>query len=478
MKKMTAQQVAALKPRERPYETTVDNGLELRVAMNGVKTWIVRYVVDRKQRDYRLPRQYGLVTDEGHLSLADARNEAMRIRALARNGIDIQVQEEEARAAEVARKAQLLAAETERKALLERENLTVCNMFEVWLRDGVRRQDDNAGLRRSFDADVLPSIGKRPIRELTEHDVRAVLRAIVARGANRTAVIVRNNLAQLFAWAEKRQPWRKLLVDGNPIDLIEIEKIVSPDFDLDYQRERILPDDEIRELRDIFRQMRVNYDNAPNKRVCVQPVEETTQLAMWIMLSTLCRVGETSMARWEHVDLDAGKWFIPKTNVKRKVANLDVFLSPFALEHFRQLHKITGHTEWCFPAQDLEGHIGVKSFSKQIGDRQTQFKKGRDGGPRRPMKNRRQDNSLVLGGGARGEWTPHDLRRTGATVMQSLGVSLDVIDRCQNHVLKGSKVRRHYLHHDYAKEKRAAWQLLGDHLSSILSADSSPGKPR
>src|SRR5471030_2125026 len=96
------------------------------------------------------------------------------------------------------------------------------------------------------------------------------------------------------------------------------------------------------------------------------------------------------------------------------------------------------------------------------------FKKSRDGGPRQPMKNRRHDNSLVLGGGKNGAWTHHDLRRTSATIMQSLGVALEIIDRCQNHVLPGSKVRRHYLHHDYAEEKREAWRVLGDRLSSIL----------
>ena len=97
------------------------------------------------------------------------------------------------------------------------------------------------------------------------------------------------------------------------------------------------------------------------------------------------------------------------------------------------------------------------------------FKKGKDGKPRQPMKNRRHDNSLVLNGGKNGAWTPQDLRRTGATLMQSLGVSLEIIDRCQNHVLPGSKVRRHYLHHDYADEKRDAWRLLGDRLSKILN---------
>lgn len=97
------------------------------------------------------------------------------------------------------------------------------------------------------------------------------------------------------------------------------------------------------------------------------------------------------------------------------------------------------------------------------------FKKGIDGNPRQPMKNRRHDNTLVLGGGGNGAWTPHDLRRTGATLMQSLGVSLEIIDRCQNHVLPGSKVRRHYLLHDYADEKREAWSVLGDRLSEFLA---------
>jgi integrase len=85
-------------------------------------------------------------------------------------------------------------------------------------------------------------------------------------------------------------------------------------------------------------------------------------------------------------------------------------------------------------------------------------------------KNRRHDNTRVLGGAKHGAWTPHDLRRTSATIMQSLGIPLDTIDRCQNHVLQGSKIRRHYLHHDYAQEKREAWRHLGERTSMILNA--------
>lgn len=84
------------------------------------------------------------------------------------------------------------------------------------------------------------------------------------------------------------------------------------------------------------------------------------------------------------------------------------------------------------------------------------------------LKGRRNDNSLVLARGANGDWTPNDLRRTGATMMQALGITPVVVDRCQNHVLEGSRVRRHYLTHPYNTEKREAWRRLGEEIEAIL----------
>ena len=77
-----------------------------------------------------------------------------------------------------------------------------------------------------------------------------------------------------------------------------------------------------------------------------------------------------------------------------------------------------------------------------------------------------------------GDWTPHDLRRTGATMMQALGITPEVVDRCQNHVLKGSRVRRHYLTHPYNAEKRDAWTRLGAELEGILNACSPVASAR
>lgn len=485
---LTATKITKHKPLKEQELLSDGNGLFLRFrrcqAGQYSRTWLIAYEHNAKSRYLTLGEYEALVPEveatvyrlppSSRLTLETVRRIAIEIKSWRRARSDPKafLQSEKDR---LAAEAQAMAdAEALRKNQLENENRTVADLYDAWLKDGVRRADGNAELERSLKRDVLPSIGSKRVVELSEHDLRNVLRSVAKRGANRAATILRNDLMQMFTWAEKRQPWRKLMVDGNPMDLIEIKKIVASDYDMNNVRERFLSANELRELKQIFDRMQAEYDASPDKRFGPQPVEKTTQHALWIMLSTLCRVGELSKARWEHVDFDAHTWFIPKTNVKGKVSDFTVYLSDFALEHFQSLHKLTGKTDWCFPSKLSDIHISEKSISKQVGDRQSVFKKNREGQPRRPMKNRRHDNTLVLSGGKKGGWTPHDLRRTGATLMQSLGVTPDIIDRCQNHVLAGGKVRRHYLHHDYAEETKEAWRLFGNRLFIIFEPKSLP----
>lgn len=355
----------------------------------------------------------------------------------------------------------VLQAEHDRK----KHNLTISDLFKAWVSDGVARKDGNANLVRSFTKDVLPVIGQQPVKDLTEHDLRKVYKTVLERGVERTVVALANDMGQMLRWAEKRQPWRALLIEGNPSDLVEIKKMLSHDYT--EQRDRILSADEIRELQDRFAEMETAYTLAPNKYEIERPLAQSTQCALWVCLATMCRIGELLMARWDHVNLVSGEWFIPSENTKAhrgKKQDQTIFLSPFALRQFERLKEISGGTDWVFPATNNKSHVSVKTVSKQIGDRQFQFKSRKD------LAKRVNSNSLVLGEGKNGEWTPHDLRRTGATTMQSLGIPLEIIDRCQNHILAGSKVRRHYMHYDYAKEKREAWAKLGERIEQILSA--------
>ena len=261
---LTATKIEKYKPTKADENLADGNGLSLRfrTGQNGrvSRVWMYSYKSGSKSvyltlGDYQagLPEfETGLyrLAPGAKLTLETARKIAAELTDWRKRKLDPKtfLQAEIDRLAEQAR----AAVETEdlRRQQAEIENLSVQDLFDAWLQDGVRRNDGNAELKRSFNADVLPAIGQKPIKAVTEHDLRSVLRVMVARGVNRAAVVMRNNLTQMFAWAEKRQPWRKLLADGNPMDLIEIGKIVSPNYDLHNRRDRILSDAEIRELRD------------------------------------------------------------------------------------------------------------------------------------------------------------------------------------------------------------------------------------
>jgi len=432
----------------------------------------------------------------------------------------------------------VLAAEAERQADAKTNN----DLSDAWLQDGVKRSDDNLGLHRQLNKHVRPFIGEKLVSQTSEHDIRALLRVIVDRGMNRSAVTVRHDLAQMYHWAEKRQPWRRLLAEGNPIDLVQIETIVSKDYDVNYACDRVLSNPELLELRDLFAAMdreasamtrfdvyqavwqtpilqlarqwgisdrglskacerrniptpprgywqRLAQGAAPVPTPLPDPewnpwvdlvrsqrgLPKRHQCAIWLCLLTTCRIGELLLAEKKHVDLEKGEWFIPKENSKAtrgKRRDFMVFLSPQAKAQFAKLFEMASASQWVFPSPDKDdGPVGVDAVTRQVSDRQLMFKTL----TKKPNK-RILDNSLVLAGGDNGEWTPHDLRRTSATTMQRLRIPNDVIDRCQNHVLGGPTVRRHYLLYDYADEKRGAWEKLGAHVDAMLKSKGSDGR--
>jgi len=458
MTKLTVKQLEALTATDDGRTLREDNGLvaKVRAGVRGV-TVLFRYEfkLDGVKRDYRLgswPKK----------TLAQIRAKRDEAKASVAKGIDPTAAQKAARIEAQAAIASTIA-EAEREAS---ENRTMRDLFEAWLDDGVSRQDGNAELRRSFGKDVLPLIGKKPLRTLTDKDLLSVLRTVKARGLNRSVVILNNDLGQMLRWAEKRQPWRSLMADGNPADLVDVTTLLDSDYQ--EERERVLSAEEIRELHDIFEKLEADYAALPagQKYSGIRPVNQRVQCAIWVCLATLCRIGELLQAEWKHVDFDTGLWFIPAKNTKGhrgKRQDHHVFLSPFALLQFKRLHQETGHTAFLFPNRARDSHVNTKTVSKLIGDRQCRFKNRS-----KPLAGRHHDDSLVLANGQNGAWTPHDMRRTGATMMQSIGVPLDIIDRCQNHLLGGSKVRRHYLRHDYAKEKTEAWKLLGEHIEALL----------
>ncbi|MDR3428217.1 tyrosine-type recombinase/integrase [Silvimonas sp.] len=461
--KWTARELAVI-PSEWKGDTVSDGGGlsgEVRIKADGSIS--IRFKYAFRWLGKVAWHQCGSYPDAG---IADIRAERDRARQKVAEGINPSDEKKAARI-EAQTAIEATIAEAKRKTA---ENLTVSDLFGAWLADGVARQDGNAEITRRFNKDVIPTIGDIALRTLNERDLLSMLRVVRQRGVNRYVVSLFADLNQMLAWGEKRKPWRSLMADGNPADLVDVEKLIDPNYQ--EERDRVLSAGELRELSEIFERMELDYAALPvgKKYSGTRPLDRTAQLALWICLGTLCRIGELLKAEWRHVDLESGEWFIPAENTKGhrgKRQEHHVFLSPFALRQFKELRAISGVTPYLFPASNGENHVCVKTISKRIGDRQEMFKNRT-----KPLSHRRHDNTLVLHKGANGAWTPHDLRRTGATMMQALGITLEIIDRCQNHLLGGSKVRRHYLHHDYAKEKREAWHLLGQRIEAILDSSN------
>jgi integrase len=427
----------------------------------------LRYKVEGRVREVRLG------TWPKKVSLAEMRRERDRVRNEVRQRIDPAQRRLAHRLedqAKIVENERLLAEEAARIEAERIENKPLLDLFDDWVKNGTARKDGGAEIRRTFEKDVLPTLGSTPVRSVTDDDLRAVLRAVgQERGRGRLAVLLFRDLRQMFRWGSKAKSWRRLLAEGDPTASIKVENFVDPDYDLSNMRQRRLSHKEIRELRDIFRKMEADYANAPDRRKAVRPVARETQLALWLCLATCCRIGELLSAEWEHVDLEKGEWIIPRSNYKRvrgdKRPDFLVCLSPFAIRHFKALRDLTDDSRWCFPARHKKDdeHVCLKSISKQVGDRQTKFKNRT-----KPLKGRRNDDSLVLNKGKSGEWTPHDLRRTGSTMMSELKVIGLVRNLCLNHSI-GTKIDQTYDLHDFADEKREAWQLLGDRLEAILA---------
>lgn len=188
----TARAIDALKPTETAYVAIVDNSLMLRVAADGRKTFLVRYWVGGRAKQYTLPQQYG--SGVGQISLKDAEAEARRIQALGRAGTDWPAEQAARLAAKVA------------------DGLTVREAFEDFLerkrrvKDRLplsqRTRDDYTGM---LDRELAKLAGKQLAR-LTAAEIRKAHENIVGER--------RKDYAMAALRAVMR--WHAVSIDGDP----------------------------------------------------------------------------------------------------------------------------------------------------------------------------------------------------------------------------------------------------------------------
>ena len=411
-----------------------------RILKSGDRLFYFRYTNSQGERVFLPVGNYDQSGKDG-LTLREARTKAGELSRLYQAGIrdlrEYQEAEEDARKAtheaEMARlRAEREAAEAEKARQAARK--TVKELFEHWADiDLKNRKDGGAEVRRLFEKDVLPKIGQLAVEDVKKGHVTEVVDAQLNRGVTRMAKLTLSLIRQMFRFAVDRD-----LIEYDPTASIRKSKIGGKDV----ERDRVLSDDEIKALA----------NQIPDAQML-----PSTSIAIWIMLTTCCRIGELIKAEWVDVDLKRATWKIPPENSKNGKPH-EIALSSFAVAWFKDLKKLTEDSRWCYPNASDSGPICPKSITKQIRDRQLPVGK-------EPNKGRSSKaQALVLPGG---KWTPHDLRRTGATIMTALGVLPEVAERCLNHT-EENKVKRVYQRHSYGPEKQEAWDLLGTHTRKLF----------
>ena len=424
-----------------------------RITPTGERRFYFRYTDSKGERLYLLIGPYHPKGTSG-LTVAQAYAKACELSERHRSGVkdlhvDIQKQKEEAQRAEQQQQVDL--AEAAQKAeLVAQRRITIRQLFDRWAKtelaphargDGKRagRKDGGKYTEEQFTRRIFPTLGHIAAEDLRKSDVLAVIDAVKAEGKLRTCNVLLADLKQMLRFAVARE-----IIPHNPLETITKRDAGGSDV----ERDRVLSVDEIKALA----------EKLPNAGMGPRSVH-----AVWLFLSTGARVGELMTARWEHVDTEIKRWHLPQTKNQRTHT---VHLSKFAAEHFSallDLREIDKHgipTPWVFPNAAGTSHVDIKTFGKQLADRQ------RGQTPR--MEHRTKNTAaLSLSGG---KWTAHDLRRTAATLMASLDISTDVIDECLNHMLQ-SRVSRIYIRDRREAQQAIAFDALGEKLTKTLASE-------
>lgn len=426
MAKITIKELQALTSNDNAKTLFDEGGIrgKVRVNKNSISVdFSYRYSINKKSREIRL----GTWPKTSLSQIRINRNNARNFLDLGLDPID-----------EKLKKLNKIK-ELKKKEEIDKTNLNLKisfdNLFEKWHQfELVNRKDGGKDVKRIFEKDVLPVIGHIAVADIRKTDITHILDNVLSRNARRMAKIVLTLLRQIFRFAEDRD-----IVESNPTSSIRKAKIGGKDV----IRERFLSEDEIINL----------HIQLPNAFLL-----KTSEQALWIIMSTCCRVGELCMAKWDEINFDRREWFIPAENSKNGKSHT-ISLSDFSFTLFNDLKLLRKSDVWVFPNSKLSSHVCKKSITKQVGDRQLNPSQARLQG------RSKHSNALILKGG---KWTPHDLRRTGATTMGNLGIRPDVIELCLNHT-EQNLMKKTYQHQTLKMEQKNAWMLLGTKLEELIA---------
>ena len=272
---------------------------------------------------------------------------------------------------------------------------------------------------RKWDLDrvITPKLGSMEVRNVTPADLVHVIES-----SKRSWTICKRLLTSaklLFAHA-----CGKRLIDVNPCVGIELTALMGARPPI---RKRVMLSED--ELRILLKNINdIGIENG---------------LALRILLATCVRSIELAKARWEHVDLEAGTWWVPDESVKTRVGFL-VPVTATVAGWFKELKALAGNSSWVLPARTErrrtrlgDTHVGKTTLwaavTRAFGREQIDVRR----------------------------FTPHDTRSTAKGHMRNMGIPNDITEIALNHALKGMEavydVREEIPERRFALEKWAAF---------------------
>lgn len=285
------------------------------------------------------------------------------------------------------------------------------------------------GTWRSADCTLknvfVPRWGDRPVNEITRADIVKVMDQYSDRPARRKEI--HSLLRKLFNWATDRQD-----IEFSPLAGMKAPKAVP-------SRRRVLSDDEIVALW------------------------KATENAGWpwgpyvrMLILTMQRRQEVAEMDWSEIDLESRRWTLPAERAKNDEEHV-IPLTSLALKELQLLGpKRKGLVFTTTGTTPVSGFYKARSALHEDMITFLKAKQNEAGGD--------PDEVVVP------NWRLHDIRRTGATHLQSLGVPVEVTESVLNHI-SGTRagVAGIYNRYKYDAEKRAALKAWDAKLQALLS---------
>jgi integrase len=297
------------------------------------------------------------------------------------------------------------------KATKVKQGKTVDEIIEEridWMKTPVRKPDGEMRPRieswenvaRHLRSFVAPRLGRKIASEVTKQDIATLSNDIIegkhgGKASVSNARHMRRAASGLFNWAA--EAGRDYVTASPCVNL--------PKLDEEYPRDRVLSEDEIRTLWH-----GLDRDDMPWDR--------RTRLAIKFALTTMLRSGELLPIHRDELDTENGTVDIPARRVKkRRVINQP--LSGLALEIVKES---MGNYDYAFTGRFGDAPLARNAMASALRGTQKLVK---------GVKVTRTPGICELLGLA--PFTPHDLRRTAATMCGELGLSEAGISLCLDH---------------------------------------------